>query len=389
MPTENGHRGRGIGTVTRELLRALNDLEAPHGHSVRYLSRCPISLVPRLQWIPRARTAEWTGVDDRLHSLVSASWQAIETAIGLPRDIERAGADVFLATDPWAIASGASFRTVAMVYDHIPTLFADDYLSGLKRLPRRALLEVGLSRLRSADRLVAISEATRQDTIRLLGVPADRIDVAHLAVDRSIFRPRGDEARALVRQRFGLAEPYFLYVGEIDARKNVPALLAAFERASAAVANVKLVLAGVGEGSRAQLEELLPVALTARGAVVFTGQVSSDELAALYSSAIALTYPSHYEGFGLPILEAMSSGTPVLTSAVSAMPEVAGDAAIYVDSNDIAAITAAMIHLLSDAAVRADLTKRGLARANDFSWRDTAIEILRSCERAVSMPRLR
>lgn len=382
VPTENAHRGRGIGTVTREILRALDGLSVPFDQPIRYLSRRPIPDLENLQHVRRGWSADWTGIDERVPSLVSAIWQAFETSTWLSRDIARSHCGVFLATDPSAIPRGRSFRTVAIVYDLIPTLFPGEYLRGLKRAPRRRLLQVALARLRRADRLVAISAATRTDVIDVLGVPADRVDVAPLAVDRAVFRPRGESGARFVRSRFGLDRLYFLYVGEVDARKNINGLIEAFDRSTAAHPDLALVLAGVGERSRSLLESRLPSRLVSGGRLVFPGHVSFDELAALYSSAIALVYPSRYEGFGLPVLEAMSCGTPVITSPVSAMPEVAGNAAIYANPDDPEAIAGAMNGILTDRAKRDELVRLGLERASRFAWRDTALAIVAACNRA-------
>ena len=383
-PIENGHRTRGIGWCTYSLLRAFTpELLSTHGVELHYLKRTPLSeeLPTGGRFLRRSWVMDWIGTGGRLPSKLTVRWQAFAGAARLAADVTAAGGDVFFSTDPHTVPHSQRFRTVALLYDLIPLRFPAEYL------PRRALISRAnyawqLRQLRGADHLIAISETTRQDAIELLDIPPGRISVAYLAVDTARFRPvEHDAARVAVAERFGVDRPYFLYVGGIEPRKNVDGLVRAFSQVMD-TCDAVLVIAGergkAGEQLRRQLEGT-PVGER----IVWTGFVPEEDLPFLYAGALALAYPSLYEGFGLPVLEAMSCGAPVLTSPLSSLPEVAGDAALYVDPGSPAELAAALRRLAAEPALRAELRERGLERAQRFSWTDTAERVLQVC-RAVA-----
>lgn len=188
------------------------------------------------------------------------------------------------------------------------------------------------------------------------------------------FRPCGPQEQAAVRSRYGLDKDFLLFVGAITRRKNIRRLLAAFREVSKA-RDVVLILAGrPGYGAA---EELAPIGeLGLKDRVRLLGYVAEADLPALYSSAKLFLFPSLYEGFGIPVLEAMACGTPVVTSDCSSLPEVAGGAALLVDPSDIHAIAEAALRLLDDEPLRQDLAARGIERAKQFSWMRTARETL-------------
>jgi glycosyltransferase involved in cell wall biosynthesis len=225
---------------------------------------------------------------------------------------------------------------------------------------------------RRADQIIAISHATQRDLIAAYDVPPEKITVIHEAADPR-FRPQPPEAVEAVRTRYGLPERYLLSVGTIEPRKNLTRLLEAFEALHAEGLTDALVVVG-GRGWLyddffARLERS-----PAREAVLFPGYVPDADLPPIYAGAQALAFPSLYEGFGLPVLEAMACGAPVVCSNTSSLPEVAGDAALLFDPHDVTAITQALHRLLSDDTLHADLQQRGLDRAATFSWDRVAAE---------------
>jgi glycosyltransferase involved in cell wall biosynthesis len=225
---------------------------------------------------------------------------------------------------------------------------------------------------RKAAAIIAVSETTKRDVSRVLGIAPDRIRVIGNAVDAQ-FRPVEDrQCLDALRARYGLPPQFILYLGGFDVRKNLARLLEAYARMSPALrAAYPLVIAG-----RAFLlgHPLYPDPHSAverlglDDAVRFVGEIAQEDTPALYSAATLLAWPSLYEGFGLPVLEAMACGTPVVTSSTSSLPEVAGDAARLVDPRDVDAMATAITTLLEDSDARAQLVERGLRRAAEFTW---------------------
>jgi len=223
---------------------------------------------------------------------------------------------------------------------------------------------------RRARAIVAISEYTRQEVVRLLGVPAERVRVIYLGVD-SDFRPLPrDHVEAFRRQR-GLPERYLFYLGNLEPRKNLPRLVQAYARIGDG--SVPLVLGGPRGWGYAELFQTVEK-LGLVGQILFPGFVPREELPLWYNAAEALVYPSIYEGFGLPPLEAMACGTPVVASAASSLPEVVGEAGLLVDPQDVEALADALRRVLTDQDLRAELRQRGLGQARRFTWEKMACE---------------
>jgi glycosyltransferase involved in cell wall biosynthesis len=233
--------------------------------------------------------------------------------------------------------------------------------------------------VRRARRVIAVSESTRQDLIRHYGLPADRVDVVYNGVDVA-FRPLPPEEVAAFRARQGLPERFLLFVGTLEPRKNIVRLIEAYARLPQP--RSQLMLVG-GKGWFFDQVFLRVEELDLAGEVRFVGYIPAEELPWWYNAATALVYPSLYEGFGLPALEAMACGVPVVTSTTSSLPEVVGQAGILVEPTDVAALTAALHRVLQDAALRAKIRAAGLEQAARFSWAETARGTVKSYRRAL------
>jgi len=226
-----------------------------------------------------------------------------------------------------------------------------------------------------ATHIAADSHATRNDWIKLYGADPKKITVVHLGVDHTTFRPISSRAeQAEVRSRYQTGRRFLLYVGTLQPRKNIHRLVRAFARIASLHPDVKLVLAG-GQGWLADDLQAEIESLGIAQQVVRPGYIANEELPALLSAAEALVFPSLFEGFGLPVLEAMACGTPVLTSRTSSLPEVAGEAALLVNPTDEAQIAHGLQLLLAQPALRATLRERGLAQAEAFTWTRSASQI--------------
>lgn len=232
--------------------------------------------------------------------------------------------------------------------------------------PPRLLFFLHGRALRRADAVIAISEETKQDVIRLFGVPAERITVVQLS-----YVPLGEKQEPLP-----VPDSFFLFAGVLKERKNVAGIIRAFSLFARNDTSYELLIAGKQGGAYAESLVRLARELGVEKRVRFLGYVTDAQLAYLYAKTRALVFPSFIEGFGMPVLEAMHVGLPVITSSRGALAEVAGDAALLVDPARPEDIAAAMSRMTTDATLRRELTEKGLLRAAQFSWQRTAGEIL-------------
>lgn len=272
---------------------------------------------------------------------------------------------------------------VATVYDLIPVIHPEFFPSSiLEWFTRRA------DEVRRSTWFQCISECTKDDLCERWGVDPGVVTVSYPAADRGRFHPfRDDAVRLDALERHGIPdEPYLLCVNTLEPRKNTLAVLEAFLACSRepAFGGVNLVLTGGQGWNDEALQERLGGSHPALGRVLRTGFVEDQDLAALYSGALAFVYPSLYEGFGLPVLEAMQCGIPVITSNTSSLPEVAGDAGLLIDPLDPTALANAMLKLTTDSALRTVLASRSLQRAAMFTperFIDSTVEIYRNARR--------
>ena len=302
---------------------------------------------------------------------LGAKSSVIRSLTLVPAALRRLRVDVFHGMDHVGIPLvGRSGKYVVTVHDVIPLILPETFTPRHRLVVRLALARVR----RKADLVVVPSHAVKRDVVRRVGFPEARVVVTPEGCEPR-FRPvRSEAALREVAARYDLPPRYVLAVGTLEPRKNLTTLLEAFARLrrnGEVDADLRLVLAG----ARGWLDE--PIFATVRSlgledAVRFTGFVDDDDLPAVYSGAALFVFPSLHEGFGLPLLEAMACGVPVVTSNVSSMPEVAGDAATLVDPRDGEGLSAAIARLLRDEALRGRLREAGIARARQFSWEATA-----------------
>ncbi|HEX9028931.1 MAG TPA: glycosyltransferase family 1 protein, partial [Anaerolineales bacterium] len=256
--------------------------------------------------------------------------------------------------------------TVLTVYDLIPVLFPGMVSPRAARLFR---LTTALA-LRAADRVIAISESARQDYIRAFHLPPEKILAIPLATGSS-FYPRAEEEIAVMRQRYDLLNPYALYVGINKPHKNLERLVEAWAQLPKDFPT--LVISGVWDPKYPEAKAAVE-RLGLEKQVRLMGPVEEASLPALYSGADLFVFPSLYEGFGLPVLEALACGAPVACARTSSLPEVAGEAALYFDPLDVGEIARAVLRIYEDAELRRQLRQRGLDQAKKFSWPRTAHE---------------
>ncbi len=233
---------------------------------------------------------------------------------------------------------------------------------------------------RRAGRFLAVSEFTKREITDILGVPASRIDVIPCAASDEIRQVTDVQTLCRVREKHNLPERYVLFVGNYNPRKNLERLIRAFDRVRRNTALPhELVIAG-GQGWKFDAGQALKK-VTAKDAIHFIGYVADEEMPALYSGADLFVFPTLYEGFGIPVLEAQQCGVPVLTSDISALPETGGDGALYVDPYDEEAIADGIVKLLTDESLRKELTQKGFRNAERYSWEASAEKLDKILER--------
>ena len=298
--------------------------------------------------------------------------------VSFPRACHRWGADV-IHVPYWAAPLVARAPVVVTIHDLIPMLLPA-YRGG--RLGTAYTRLVSLS-ARRASLVLTDSQASRRDIIQHLLVAPDRVEAIYLAADERYQTERDLQVQERVRRRYALPARYLLYMGGFDVRKNVTGVMKAF--AQAEIPGVELVVAGkLPPADTAFTPDPRRVArdLGISGRVRFPGWIDEPDAPALYSGAIAFVFPSYYEGFGLPPLEAMACGTPVIVANTSSPPEVVGDGGLCVDPEDLAALSQAMRAVVLDSALREQLARAALARAGTFGWKQTAQATLDACRRA-------
>jgi glycosyltransferase involved in cell wall biosynthesis len=264
-----------------------------------------------------------------------------------------------------------------LIYEHFPEAFPGIRTPVLRRLIPRML--------RRAQRVISDSEATRRDVVGLYGVDAELADVVHLGPGRPPVTLDDEQARAL-RSAVGAQAPYLLSVATSQPHKNLRRLIEAFARVTQQRPGMRLVLVGGAGQAQAQLAEVASTAGVSE-AISFTGWVDDRTLDAVYAGAELFVYPSLCEGFGLPLLEAMERGVPVLSSRDTSLPEVGGEAVEYVDATSVDELADAIGRLLADPARRAELVALGHTQFGRFGWPRAARETLASYERVLAASR--
>ncbi len=300
-------------------------------------------------------------------------WAWMQTRFALELFLKRPE-KLFLPIQAAPVFLPRSLQVTATIHDLAFKRFPETF-------PRRDLWKLNFmleTAVKRADKLIAVSESTKRDLLEFFPkLPEDRVKVIHHGFDDEFFGMKIPEEELAVKLRsYNLkAQSYVLYVGALQPRKNLVRLIQAFEIMKTRVPEAKLVLAG----EEAWLaESIIDVweATPSRDDIVLTGRVSFPNLRTLYQGARVFAFPSLYEGFGLPILEAFASGVPVLTADNSSLREVAGEAALYCQADDVADMAGKLEHLWQDETLRADLVTKGQERLKQFSWDQCARETL-------------
>ncbi|MHB1414818.1 MAG: glycosyltransferase family 4 protein, partial [Chloroflexota bacterium] len=386
-------RNRGIGFYTEELVRAL--LEVDTGDE--YLLLVDASLPkPGLVAAPQ-KTARWRSLllDPPTVRNIPSPEEYDENAefrygSYLEAILLREKVDLLHVASPfeWELYTPVRFRSlpvVATLFDLIPLVLRDRYLDTMppSMQDRYYWTCAGLA---NVDRIVTISECSKADACRHLGVAPEKVDVVY-ASTKDCYRPVTDDHKLeKIRKQYHLEQGFVLCTGGVDYRKNMERVIEAFSLLPAPLRErYRLVIACRVRPDEARPLQNLASSLGVGDRLLLTDYVSDDTLAALYSGADSFLFPSLYEGFGLPVLEALRCGVPVVTSNLSSLPEVAGDAAVLVDPYSSHKIADGLATVLTDGSLRDELRAKGMAQAERFSWSEVAMATVAAYRAAVAL----
>ncbi|MFO8129502.1 MAG: glycosyltransferase family 1 protein [Bacteroidales bacterium] len=296
----------------------------------------------------------------------------------IPKVLKNIKADMFLSPDAY-LSLSSDIRSLAVFHD----LNFEHYPEDLPFLERHYYRHFFPRYARKADRIVTVSKFSRRDIINQYSIPGDKIDVVYNGANE-VFTPLDEKTEEAVRNQYTEGKPYFLFVGALHPRKNLARLFTAYDQfRKNSHKEIKLLIVGNKKWWTREIKRSFG-SMSFKNDVVFSGRLTSEELHRVMASAMALTYISYFEGFGIPIVEAFYCDTPVITSNVTSMPEVAGDAAILTNPFSIGSITEAMMDLAENPGLQQELIEKGRERRKLFTWKNTAEQLWQSIEKVLN-----
>jgi len=352
------YRGTGMGTYTYQLIRniCLIDKKADYHFFLpneRFQGVNPLN----------------SGVFHSIGQTKDKFWEEIAAF-----SIDPQGMDVYhVPQNGIGLPKEKRCKTVVTIHDLIPYILPETVGPGYLKIFRETMPSI----VEKADHIVTVSRHSKDDLVRLMQVPEEKISVIYEAAE-AIYKPvNKDLAKARLANKYGILEPYILYLGGFSPRKNLVGLINAFAVLKKELKSPCKLLV-VGRQNPLVVKAKKAAAKTPfSDDIVFAGFAPVQDLPFLYNGAELFAYPSFYEGFGLPPIEAMACGTPTIVSNVSSLPEVVGDAALSVNPEDCFALADSMYRILNDQALQQTLSKAGIMRAAGFSWTKTAAQTIK------------
>jgi glycosyltransferase involved in cell wall biosynthesis len=352
------YRGTGIGTYTYQLIKNLYVLDKKNEY--------------RFFW-PGDEYKNLDPTVDEIFNSIERSKDKFWEEVHIPMSVEQEKIDLFhVPQNGIGLPLKKGCLNVVTVHDLIPYIYPETVGKGYLKIFLNEMPRI----MEQSDLVITVSEHSKRDIQRIFNLPEEKVVVTYEAPE-SVYRPiEKGEAKEFVKERFGIDRPYVLYIGGFSPRKNVKGLINAFYEIQDQIPkDTALVL--VGKEARDFDETVMLVdALRLRDRVIFTGFAAVPELPLLYNAADLCVYPSFYEGFGLPPLEAMACGTPVITSNTSSIPEVTGDAAVLVNPHDMYDLADKIKQVLNSPELQEKMREDGLAQASNFTWEKCARETL-------------
>ncbi|MGE5581385.1 MAG: glycosyltransferase family 4 protein [Bacillota bacterium] len=349
--------GTGIGNYTYCLIEKLNEIDTENEYTFLWPDEDPLPHIP----YKKSYTYYTLPKDDEREEIEIPLWLAAEKV------------DLFhLPQNGFRTPKLSSGKLLVTIHDLIPYFLPEVVRPSFLKRFTREMPDI----VERADHILTVSQLSKKDIGAIFGIPASKISVVYSAPAKN-YRPLpANEVQNRLAEKYGLKTPYILYAGGLNPRKNVPELIYAYSKVHRDLPRLqKLVVLG-GEGSHLSRLKYLVEALNLNGEIIFPGFVDSTDLPFFYNGADLFVYPSLYEGFGLPPIEAMACGTPVITSNVSSIPEIVGEAALQVNPNDTLELAENIFTVLENRALREALIQKGLQHSKLFTWEKSAAQIL-------------
>jgi len=295
----------------------------------------------------------------------------------IPRLFKKINPDLFISPDGY-LSLKSKVKSLVVMHD----LNFEHYPKDIPLMARKHYRYFFPKYAKKADRIATVSEYSKQDIIDQYDISANKIDVVYNGADEG-FKPASLERKKKIQKKYAEDCSYFLFVGALHPRKNLINLFKAFDLFKKSKStNIKLLVVGEKMWWTPEIKKAYET-MENKSDVLFSGRLNFDELQKVVASALALTYVSYFEGFGIPIVESFYSGTPVITSNVTSMPEVAGDAALLIDPFSVQSITEALVKISSDENLRKSLIEKGFERKKEFTWQKTADRLWTSIEKVL------
>lgn len=353
----NWYRGTGIGTYTEKLLKYILNLDNETNYN--------------LYWSGE-NYDEFKKVNTKI-IMASKKHHRFFEQYYFPNNISNEKVDIFhMPQNGIGMNDTIPCKKIITIHDLIPFVMPETVGKGylikfLKEVPKA---------IESADAILTVSEWSKKDILRFVPIDEKKIFVTPLSADDKYKPLNKDKCKLFLGKKYNINKPFILYIGGFSPRKNVRSLMIAFSKIYQSLnSEYNLVIIGANKDDCSYLNEL-SINLNLASNIIFTGFVPENHLPILYNACDVFVYPSFYEGFGLPPLEAMSCGTPVITSNVSSIPEVVQDAGILINPYDTSVLMDSLLKILNDENLRNDLKQKGLERAKNFSWEKTAAKTL-------------
>lgn len=350
----------GISRYAFNLIKYLAQMDTHHQYTI--LTRMNGHLFPPLS------------LNFKIHECHAPNYSVSEQ-FAIPWILRRESVDLFHSTS-YSAPVLQPCKTIVTIHDLIPVIFPQ-----YARLIHAAYYKHVVQRaLQKAERILTVSHASKEDLVRYFGLDQNKIVVTYNGVDDRFKPDTSDHSKKIASEASGIKDPYILSVVNDKPYKNAGVIVQAFHKFSTG-SKIPYKLVIVGTGQTAVLDRVLK---TMVNRPIFLSKVTDDQLIALYQNAALFVLPTLYEGFCLPVLEAMACGTPVITSHVSSLPEVVGDAAILIDPNNIDELAGAIYNVLANKDLQKELREKGIRQAKKFSWSETAKQTLRVYEEVLS-----